>query len=171
MATKHACAILVLLLCAIGCERADDEFLPDYPTIDLLIENARIVDGLGGEAQSGDVAVVGDTIVFVGPAALSDSERNDRVIQRIDAAGRVVAPGFIDLHAHGDPLQTPAFENFLAMGVTTIVLGQDGSSPEVDDLSVWLEDVSELGIGPNLAMFVGHGTLRTLSRHRHGSGT
>ena len=41
--------------------------------------------------------------------------------------GRTLAPGFIDLHTHGDPLEK-SFENFLAMGVTTVVMGQDGSS-------------------------------------------
>ena len=75
----------------------------------------------------------------------------------------MVAPGFIDLHSHGDPVETPALENFLAMGVTTITLGQDGSSPDVVPLSGWLSDVAENGIGTNLAMFVGHGTLRNQS--------
>jgi N-acyl-D-aspartate/D-glutamate deacylase len=81
-------------------------------------------------------------------------------VRRIDAAGKTVTPGFIDLHSHGDPLETPAMENFLAMGVTTISLGQDGSSPDVAPLSDWLNEVSENGIGTNLVMFVGHGTLR-----------
>ena len=45
----------------------------------------------------------------------------------IDANGRTLAPGFIDLHTHGDPIEK-SFENFLAMGVTTVVLGQDGYS-------------------------------------------
>ena len=51
----------------------------------------------------------------------------------------------------------------MAMGVTTITLGQDGSSPAVQDLSKWMNQVSEKGIGVNLAMFMGHGTLRNLS--------
>jgi len=54
-------------------------------------------------------------------------------------------------------------ENFLAMGVTTITLGQDGSSPDVQPLSDWLAEVAAKGIGTNLAMFVGHGTLRDQS--------
>ena len=54
-------------------------------------------------------------------------------------------------------------ENFLAMGVTTITLGQDGSSPDVAPLSEWLTEVADNGIGTNLAMFVGHGTLRNQS--------
>ncbi len=107
--------------------------------------------------------MVGDTIVFVGDAHFTGPDFESRVKQRIDAAGRVVAPGFIDLHSHGDPLETAEFENFLAMGVTTIALGQDGSSPDVQPLSGWMDRVAASGIGPNLAMFVGHGTLRTQS--------
>jgi N-acyl-D-amino-acid deacylase len=60
-------------------------------------------------------------------------------------------------------METPAFESFLAMGVTTITLGQDGESPETADLQARLATVAKQGIGTNLAMFVGHGTLRTLS--------
>ena len=74
------------------------------------------------------------------------------MINRIDAYDKAVTPGFIDLHAHGNPLETPQLENFLAMGVTTIVLGQDGSSPDVVPLSGWLEDVSNQGIGTNRAV-------------------
>ena len=78
----------------------------------------------------------------------------------IDAHGRVVAPGFVDPHSHGDPLITPAFENFLAQGVTTITLGQDGSSPVVVGFPALYEQYEELGLGVNIAMFVGHGSLR-----------
>ena len=138
-------------------------FLPEYPSIDLLIENGQVIDGRGGDARAADVVVVGGEIVFVGDAAFSDEDETNRIVRRIDADGRVVAPGFIDLHSHGDPLQTPDMENFLAMGVTTITLGQDGASPDVADLSAWMEEVQANGIGTNLAMFVGHGTLRNRS--------
>lgn len=124
--------------------------------VDLLIANGQVIDGLGGEPRVADVVVGDGRILFVGRVP-DGAVAPDRVI---DAAGRVVTPGFIDPHSHGDPFTTPAFENFLAMGVTTITLGQDGSSPEVDDLAVWLDGVQANGIGPNLAMLVGHGTLR-----------
>ncbi len=149
----------ILLLAA--CQPAP--FLPEHESLDLLIENARVVDGSGMPAMAADVVVVGDTIVFVGDAEFSSDDLKNRVRHRIDAAGRVLAPGFIDLHSHGNPLETPELENFLAMGVTTISLGQDGSSPETDDLSAWLDEVAAIGIGTNLAMFVGHGTLRDLA--------
>lgn len=137
-------------------------FMPEVPVIDLLIENGRVLDGLGNEAVTSDVVIVGDEIVFVGDADLDDDPEG-RVRRRIDAAGRYVAPGFIDLHSHGDPFETPEFENFLAMGVTTVTLGQDGSSPEVPVLSDWLDRLAVSGTGTNVAMFVGHGTLRDLS--------
>lgn len=160
---RNRIALLGAALLLSACQPGAEPFLPQYERIDLLIENGRVLDGLGNEAVDADVAVVGDTIVFVGDAQLAAADARDRVARRIDAAGRVVTPGFIDLHSHGDPLETPVFENFLAMGVTTISLGQDGSSPETEDLSGWLSQVAEQNLGPNLAMFVGHGTLRTLS--------
>lgn len=143
-------AFLAMTLPAHGSPRVE------ATDVDLVIIDGRIVDGLGGEPRRGDVVIGGGRILFIGqvdPAAIEP----DKVI---DADGRVVAPGFIDPHSHGDPHETPAFENFLAMGVTTITLGQDGSSPAVDDLAAWLDDVAAQGIGPNLAMLAGHGTLR-----------
>ena len=158
---RIAGALAALLVAA--CGEQPQSFLPEYPTIDLVISNGQVIDGLGGDERAADIVVVGDTIVFVGDAAFTEEDFATRIKRRIDADGRFVTPGFIDLHAHGNPLETPDMENFLAMGVTTITLGQDGSSPEVEDLSAWLSSIEDNGIGINLAMFVGHGTLRTLS--------
>lgn len=147
------------LLATVGCQQSPP-FLSQYERIDLLIENGEVLDGLGNAAVDADVVIAGDRIVFVGDAGFSVKDLESRVARRINATGKIVTPGFIDLHSHGDPLETPAMENFLAMGVTTISLGQDGSSPDVTPLSDWLSQVSEQGIGTNLVMFVGHGTLR-----------
>lgn len=160
---KFAMLPILVVLALTGCQQQPAPFLAEYSTIDLLIENGAVIDGLGNEAVSADVVVVGDKIVFVGDAEFSDEDLERRVAKRIDATGKTVAPGFIDLHSHGNPLETPEFENFLAMGVTTITLGEDGDSPYVEPLSDWLAEVSEKGIGTNLAMFVGHGTLRDQS--------
>jgi N-acyl-D-aspartate/D-glutamate deacylase len=128
-------------------------------TFDTRIRNAYVIDGLGNPARAADIYIRDGFI-----AQLTDvDEKNASVTKTIDAQGRIVAPGFIDVHAHGDPLQTPGFENFLAQGVTTITLGQDGSSPAVENLGAWLDTVGARGIGVNLAMFVGHGTLRKLT--------
>lgn len=90
---------------------------------DLLITNARIVDGTGGAAFNGDIAVKGNRIVRIGAISPGSATRI------IDAAGHVVAPGFIDVHTHVEEIsKSPAAENFIRMGVTTVVTGNCGSS-------------------------------------------
>ncbi|PCJ48687.1 MAG: N-acyl-D-amino acid deacylase [Gammaproteobacteria bacterium] len=137
------------------------EFLSEYSEIDLVITNGRLLDGLGNKAVFADLVIVDDEIVYVGKTSFDAKDFKQRIKRQLDAKQRIIAPGFIDLHTHGNPLKTPVFENFLAMGITTITLGQDGSSPEVVDLSNWLAKVEDQGISLNLAMFVGHGTLRS----------
>ena len=153
----------ILLFFVGSCVKPSTSFLPEFNQIDLLIENGFIIDGSGKEAFPSDIVIVKDRIVFIGKTKFTNDDYKYRIIKKINAENRFITPGFIDLHSHGDPLETPSMENFLAMGVTTITLGQDGSSPAVQDLSKWMDQVSEKGIGVNLAMFVGHGTLRNLS--------
>jgi N-acyl-D-amino-acid deacylase len=128
-------------------------------TYDLWIKNAQIIDGTGSEPYWGQVLINGDKIAVIDP----DTTITYAATAVIDARGRVLTPGFIDAHSHGDPLKTPEFSNFLAMGATTIFLGQDGSSPSTTDLGSWMDEVDSLALGPNIAMFVGHGTLRMIS--------
>jgi len=146
-----------------SCDNKIQPFLPEQTRIDLVITNGQVLDGLGNAAIDADVVIAGDSIVFVGETRFSEQDLNSRITRTIDANGRVISPGFIDLHSHGNPLETPDFENFLAMGVTTITLGQDGDSPAVNNLDDWLKEVATQGLAPNLAMFVGHGTLRNMS--------
>lgn len=141
-------ALLVIVSCALGLPAA----VAAEPC--LVIRNGTVIDGTGSPGQQAEVLICGDGIVEVGQVAVPDGARE------IDAAGMVVTPGFIDAHAHGDPLRTPEFENFLAMGVTTIVLGQDGSSPSPETVAEWMAQVEEKKPGPNIAVFVGHGTVR-----------
>jgi N-acyl-D-amino-acid deacylase len=131
------------------------------PKLDLVIRNARVVDGSGRPAFTATVGVRGDRIVAVGKAKLSGK----RVV---DAHGRVLTPGFIDSHAHGDPLESP-MENFLSQGVTLIVLGQDGRTPGASDeddetggmsFRAWGEAVDRHGLNLNVAALSGFGTLR-----------
>jgi len=150
-------------LLTISCGQQPAIFLPEYPTIDLVIINGKVLDGLGNAEVPADIVIVDDEIVFIGKTTFDEHDTKTRIKTLIDAKNRVVTPGFIDLHTHGSPLKTPKFENFLAMGITTISLGQDGDSPEFIKLQDWLSQVESKGISLNLAMFVGHGTLRRLS--------
>ncbi|PCJ28654.1 MAG: N-acyl-D-amino acid deacylase [SAR86 cluster bacterium] len=147
---------IALLASLSSCTDSETENIPSY---DTLISNASLIDGLGSPARPADIYIKNGLVARI----TTPDEVNAVVANTIDAGGRVVAPGFIDVHSHGDPLSTPEFENFLAQGVTTITLGQDGDSPELADLGPWIEQVREAGIGVNVAMFVGHGTLRNLA--------
>lgn len=128
----------------------------------LLLRDVRLADGSGAPAQRTDVLVRGDTIAGIGRISPGDA----RGLRVIEGGGRVLAPGFIDLHTHGDPLEA-AFTPFLAMGVTTVVLGQDGGSPalpgaaeEAGSLPSWMDAVAAAVPDINIATLSGHGALR-----------
>ena len=124
---------------------------------DFAIINARVIDGTGAKAYRANVAITDGRI-----SAIDKQLGSVYAAQIIDAKGRYLTPGFIDLHSHGSPLNRGDFKNFIAMGVTTITLGQDGSSPMTDDLSMWATTANIAGMYSNVAMFVGHNTLRRL---------
>ncbi len=93
--------------------------------IDLLIKNGLIVDGTGSPGFYGAAAVTGDTVhVRRGDVSRLESSRT------IDAAGKVVCPGFIDIHAHSAlmPLWEPRHEPKVRQGITTELIGVDGNS-------------------------------------------
>lgn len=144
---------VVLMLLFTSCNSQDEDTY-----YDLLITNGQIIDGSGENSYTGNVLVNDGVIVKMGEFEF-DPERIETII---DASGKVISPGFIDPHSHGDALETPHFDNFLSMGVTTISLGQDGSSPGGRDISGWMEQVDEQGTGPNIIHFMGHNTLRAL---------
>ncbi|ANF56651.1 N-acyl-D-amino-acid deacylase family protein [Halotalea alkalilenta] len=93
-------------------------------TFDLLIRRARIVDGLGGPAYLADVAISGDKIAAIGD--LPDG----CAVRQIDAEGRYLAPGFIDVHTHDDTnvIRQPDMLPKLSQGVTTVIVGNCGIS-------------------------------------------
>src|SRR5262245_29697176 len=126
--------------------------------LDILIRGGSVIDGAGTDAIKADVGVVGDRIVFIGDAA----EENLQVERVIDAAGLIVAPGFIDPHTHADEdLFEPkraANLAFLSQGVTTVFIGNDGRSRI--PLGKAIEQLRSQGVGTNVASFVGHGAVR-----------
>jgi N-acyl-D-amino-acid deacylase len=149
--------------------------------LDLVIENGRLVDGTGNPWYFGDVGIKDGKIVEVGRVKGSG-------LERIDAGGRVVAPGFIDGHCHSDlmVLDDPGSEIKLQQGVTTEVVGNCGMTPapftthNLDLLRTYVEPVLgntgqewrwesveqyfeallEVKPSENVATYVGHGTLR-----------
>src|SRR5437762_4144421 len=122
---------------------------------DLLIRNGRIVDGTGSPWYRGDVAVRGDTIARIAPRIDAPAARV------VDAGGRVVAPGFIDLHTHARRgiFDVPTADNYVRQGVTTLIEGPDGSSPF--PIKPFLDRIAATRITPNFGLFVGQGTIRT----------
>jgi len=124
---------------------------------DWHISGGKIVDGTGTYGgYKADILIRGDSIGYMGAVDADTIE----VKQTVDASGKIVSPGFIDVHAHGNPLDTPKFQNFLAMGVTTILLGQDGSSVTSGSLQKWFEKVKKAKPAVNIAVMAGHGSLR-----------
>src|SRR3954465_16035725 len=121
---------------------------------DILISNARVVDGSGGAWFYSDIGIRGDTIAAIGLLA------NATATTKIDARGLVAAPGFIDIHSHGRRgiFEVPTAENYLREGVTTIVEGPDGSSPL--PLAPFLDRLAKAPASINFAAFVGQGTIR-----------
>jgi len=126
----------------------------------VIIQNTTIVDGTGKAAFKGSVAVNGEKIAAVG-------EVKGEADLVIDGTDLVTCPGFIDPHNHSDftIMQFPTAENFIQQGLTTVVAGNCGDSQApTKNLSFagWLSSVEELGISINLAMMVGHGTVRSM---------
>jgi dihydroorotase/N-acyl-D-amino-acid deacylase len=121
---------------------------------DILITNAKIVDGTGSPWFNGDVGIRGDSIAAVGLIPGADAA------VRINGRGMVVAPGFIDIHSHGRRgiNAVPTAENYLREGVTTIIEGPDGSSPL--PISNFLEGIRKLGTSINFGTCVGQGSIR-----------
>ena len=123
-------------------------------TFDLLITGGRVVDGAGNPWVRGSVAIRGDRIVAMGHLPGAKAKRT------IDAGDNVVAPGFIDIHNHGRRgiFQVPSAVNYVRQGVTTIIEGNDGSSPL--PLREFFQKLLDTRIAVNLGAFVGHGSVR-----------
>jgi N-acyl-D-amino-acid deacylase len=123
------------------------------PDLDLVIRHGRVIDGSGSPAYAADIGVKDGRIVQIGDLEGLEASRE------IDAAGLVVAPGFIDVHTHADDLAgRPGAENYLRMGVTTIVAGNCGSSPV--DIGAALKKIGEAGAAVNFGTLVGHNAVR-----------
>lgn len=143
-------AASALLILAAGCaHRATHP-----PVASFVIVNARVADGTGAQLRNANVRIAGDRITAVGTFERQPGE------PVLDAKGLVLAPGFIDIHNHSDDelADHPLAESQIAQGITTVVLGLDGGSPW--PIGPWLEARRRSPASLNLAMMVGHATVR-----------
>ena len=154
------------LLMAVALALPGGTTAQDTGPFDLLVRGGRILDGTGNPWFRADIGVRDGRIVAIG---MLDEATAERIV---DATGRYVSPGFIDIHSHADDgnarvggptirtdeIERKAAPNIVSQGVTTVVVNQDGRSPwPIRDQRAVLE---RQGIGPNVMMMVGHGTVR-----------
>ena len=153
-------------------------------TFELILENGTVLDGTGRDGFPASVGIAGGRITAVG--ALDDATAG----RRVDCAGRVIAPGFIDMHSHSDwvipqPDHAEVLAPLLEQGITTIVAGNCGCSPapylpgnqallprigrmlhdhDLDygwtGVGSFLDEIGRRGLALNVAQLVGHGTVR-----------
>lgn len=126
--------------------------------VDVLIRGGTVIDGTGSSERKADVGISRDKITFIGNAASS----RVTATKTINAAGLIVAPGFIDPHTHtgGDLSDQKTKSNlpYLMQGVTTVMVNNDGGGPV--DIGKQLGDYTKNGIGTNAAAYIGQGSVR-----------
>jgi N-acyl-D-amino-acid deacylase len=122
---------------------------------EILIKNGRILDGTGNSWFYGDVAIKNGRIYKVGNL---DSLQ---ALKIIDAKGKIVSPGFIDVHTHieGEESRNPTADNFIYDGVTTVVTGNCGASNV--DIRAYLTQIDSIRLSINVATLIGHNDVRS----------
>jgi N-acyl-D-amino-acid deacylase len=121
---------------------------------DVVIRNARVVDGSGNPWYRADIAVRGDRIAAIG------NLKDWHGLKEIDAMGQIAAPGFIDVHTHieGDEAENPQATNFIYDGVTSVITGNCGSSSiEIEKYYGWLDS---LKVSVNVGTLLGQNNIR-----------
>jgi len=131
---------------------------------DYIIRNGKLMDGTGNNWQLKNIAIVNNKIVAIGNLT------NWKATKEIDAKGLIVAPGFIDVHAHieGSEVKNPLATNFIYDGVTTVITGNCGGS--ADNMKTYFDYIDSLGVSINVAALMGHNNIRkqvmgTANRH------
>lgn len=122
--------------------------------VDVLVRNGKIIDGTGNSWYYADIAVKDGKIVAIGKLS------NAQASKTIDAKGLIVAPGFIDVHAHieGGIFERPTADNYIYDGVTTVITGNCGSS--ADSMKDFFRQLDSMHTSINVASLIGHNTVR-----------
>lgn len=153
------------LVCAAVSAIALAAQAPASQSFDLLITNARVFDGTGNPAFPADVGVRAGRIAAVGRLTGATAARV------VDATGRFVSPGFIDIHSHADDgararggfrdedPRVRAAPNLVSQGITTVVVNHDGRSPW--PIAAQRTLIEKHRIGPNTMLMAGHGAVRS----------
>lgn len=148
---KYRIFLGLIVLITVSCQRA--------PKYDIIIRNGKIYDGSGNAARQTHMGIRNDMIVSL------DVPSHATAKKIIDAKERVVAPGFIDIHAHLDPLDNlirlSHGESQIRQGVTTSFGGPDGRGvPPGLGFKQFLDSLEKVGVGINVGFLTGHNKIR-----------
>ena len=143
----------LLLACWLACH-ASWSTAADY---DLIIENARIIDGSGNPWFHDDIAIAGDRIAGIGDYGAGSA------ITRIDGTGLYATPGFIDTHSHtSDALldkDRGDVPGLLSQGITAVLINPDGGGSAA--IADQVATLRQHGTGVNVGLFIPHGDVRS----------
>ena len=128
---------------------------------DIVIKNGFIIDGTGNGGIEGDIGIKDGKITFIGDInADLDAAKEARQAKVIDATGKIVSPGFIDIHTHGDYhiIDRAHAENYLTQGVTTIIGGNCGTGTAGKNIPDYFSKLKSTGV--NFGLLLGFGDIR-----------
>jgi len=161
-----------LLAAALGLGLNDPHGPPGDPPrkdrLDVLFINGTVIDGTGAQRYQADVGIKGDSIHVIG----QDLEKQYEAERVIDISGKLIAPGYIDVHTHADPVvfgnnsRQKAALNLLYQGITTVNVGADGrhwkkyADQKEGQISKLYDYVDQNGFGMNVFILLGHNNIR-----------
>ena len=163
MSYLNRIVVISLMMLGLSMLSACSEHKPTAVTkmpmlVDTLIINGTVYNGVDFDAQAIDVAICGSDICGI----YQQGQHNVQARNIINASGKIVSPGFIDPHTHTlEELYSKDKNsnlNYLTQGVTTVVNGNDGEGPV--DVAKTAQELEANGIGTNVALLVGHGSVR-----------
>jgi N-acyl-D-amino-acid deacylase len=124
---------------------------------DIIVRNGKIIDGTGNSWYYADIAIKDGRIIAI------QKNMNAAAAREVDAKNLIVAPGFIDVHAHIETsiFERPTADNYIYDGVTTVITGNCGGS--ADNLQDFFRRIDSAGVSINVASLVGHNTVRRIA--------